>query len=166
MLIELLFILNRKAAAAFTLPADAQQDQYRYISIVTKDPYGIKTQDGRYLSTRRGGYADPPSKGYEYDNADSSIYYWDDRDYSDGRIRHNIRHYKVVSDGKFHFEDVPQDHRLKPGETVDFTTCVVDTLQNNKAIECFDWNLNHRGQYNVTDHYIPHDNSLIENTYF
>lgn len=161
MLLELLF--GAAAKIAFNIPDQAELDQYRYISVVRKDPHCIYSHDNKKLCRE---YIDPPIGGYKYEGADDAPYYWDNRGTDAGRSRHRIDHHKVTTKDQLIFEDKPIDYRLRAGERLEFTTCLVDSLDNNKALECVEWYLNHKKEYIPTAHYVPQDNSVIDNARF
>jgi len=110
----------------------------RYINIVTKDPYEIKDYKGHTISVP---YIDPPYRGFDYEAADTSPYYWDDKSFK-GNKRHKVNHPNNRNTESLIFKDCPQDYRLKTGESIEFITCSYDTLLK-EIIDCQDWKLLH-----------------------
>lgn len=120
----------------FEKPPEQPKERYRWINVVVADPYGIKDHAGNEMVVP---YVDPPPGGYGYNYADQSSYYWDDVDFAGGRLSYRVD-YNWEGD-TFRFRDVPNDTQLKPGESVDFRTCLVDTYMRDREIKCVNWKL-------------------------
>ena len=116
-------------------PVDQPQDRYRWVNTVLEDPKGIKDRNGKWLETP---YVDPPNGGFDYGIADHSPYYYDDNDCEECGERHKV--WKFHKEGKFVFVDYPNDPRLKPGQKIKFETCLVDTYEDDKELQCVKWN--------------------------
>jgi len=112
-------------------------ENYRWVNIITQDPHGIKDRQGRLM---KEPYLDPPIHGWQYEAADASPYYWDDANFN-GNSRHKINHPKNTGEDFITFKDCPAEPRLKRKETVEFTTCLFNTV-TKQSEKCIKWALN------------------------
>ena len=149
---DILLTATAGIVIAYTAPLGQNIENYRWISTVTNDPHGISDSKGTTLSAP---YLDPPPTGYQYEAADTSPYYWDDKDF-DGRTRHRIDHPKNRNATTLTFQDHPRDNRLKGDEYVGYNTCLVDTTKQNMPIGCVNWILDANNQIQV----IPSINTI------
>ena len=110
-----------------TLAAATGYKSFNWVSYVEQDPYGIADYQGKALSLP---YNDPPLGGYQYDKADDHPFYWDIEQCHNCHSRYYYHHPQVKQKFALTFEDSPSDHRLKPGETIEFVTHLVGVRPN------------------------------------
>ena len=130
-------------------PADQPAERYRWTNTVLVDPKGMKDINGRRMVTP---YQDPPNGGFEDHIADHSPYYYDDDNCEECSVRNKRNYYKYIKGNRMEFVDYPNDPRLKPGQKIEFRACVVDTFDNDREIECVNWNwIKQRGVFGKTE---------------
>ena len=118
-------------------PGVAKED-YRWRNIVIQDPPGMIDRSYKEVAVP---YIDPIPGGWLYEVSDTSEWYWDDNNCVNCLDKHKVANHWNLN--KFTFNDVPIDTRLKPGETIEFNTCLVH-VPTNIEVKCFDWFLDHK----------------------
>lgn len=111
---------------------------FNWVNYVEHDPYGIANYQGHSLSIP---YNDPPLGGYQYDAADTHPYYWDIENCQNCRSRHYYQHPEVQQRYSLTFEDHPSDHRLKPGEKIEFVTHLVGIKNDYSNQKPSEWDI-------------------------
>lgn len=129
-------LLNAAACINITYSTPHPKN-YRWVSVVTKDPYSLPDHKGDILVAP---YIDPPPLGYDYQTADTNIFYYDDASFESGIARHNIEHPKNRGEDFIAFLDCPTDSRLVKEETVDFITCLIN-INTAQSSQCVNWSL-------------------------
>jgi hypothetical protein len=109
--------------------------KYRWVNVVVGDPYGSPFLHND--TVLNAPYIDPPYKGFRYNKADKSPYYWDDAHFI-GEDAYKINSYTNL--GVLKFEDCPNDDRLKEEERINFKTLLVNT-DNDSIVYEFNWYL-------------------------
>ena len=118
-------------------PAGQPTERYRWTNTVLVDPKGMKDINGRKMVTP---YLDPPKGGYKGHIADHSPYYYDDDNCEECSTRNKRNYHKFTKGNRMQFVDYPNDPRLEPGQKIEFRACIVDTYENDREIECVNWN--------------------------
>lgn len=111
---------------------------FNWVNYVEKDPHGIANYQGHSLSIP---YNAPPLGGYQYDAADAHPYYWDIENCQNCRSRHYYQHPEVQQRYSLTFEDHPSDHRLKPGEKIEFVTHLVGIKNDSSNQKPSEWDI-------------------------
>ena len=123
-------------------------DHFNWVSYVEKDPHGILDRTGKMMSTP---YNDPPVGGYQYDRADKFPFYWDVVDCDRCNQRHHFRNYNNLQQFGLIFEDAPADHRLGPGEAVEFMTSLVGVKRISPEQNQAEWDVLHAFRWKLTN---------------
>jgi hypothetical protein len=123
-------------------------DHFNWVNYVEKDPHGIKDWQGRIMSTP---YNDPPMGGYQYDRADRLPFYWDVAICDRCNPRHHFQNHNNWQQFGLIFEDAPVDHRLQPGEAIEFKTSLVGVKEINLAQHQAEWEILHTFSWKLTN---------------
>lgn len=132
------------------LASDLGYEHFNWVNYVEKDPYGILNRSGQKMYVP---YNDPPVGGYQYDRADSLPFYWDVVACDRCNQRHYFQNHNNLQQFSLVFEDAPADHRLQPGEAVEFMTSLVGVKNINREQNKAEWEILHSFRWKLTNPY-------------
>lgn len=130
------------------LASELGYDHFNWVNYVEKDPHGIKDWQGQIMSTP---YNDPPIGGYQSDQADRLPFYWDVAICDRCNPRHHFQNHNNWRQFGLSFEDAPVDHRLQPGEAIEFMTSLVGVKKINLKQHQASWEILHTFSWKLTN---------------